>query len=40
MNELQDQIMACTTRGHQIHIRFASGSIRREGECLRYDETM
>jgi tRNA(Ile)-lysidine synthase len=39
MNELLDQIMACTTRAHQIHIRFAGGYIRREAECLRYDET-
>ncbi len=38
MNELQDQIMACTTRAHQIHIRFAGGSIRREDQWLRYDK--
>lgn len=36
MNELLDQIAACTTRGHKIHIKFAQGFVRREGEELSF----
>lgn len=32
--ELQDQIVACRTRGHAIHIKVGTGFVRREGECL------
>ena len=37
MNELLDQIEACTTRGHQIHIKLAQGFVRRDGLALRFD---
>jgi tRNA(Ile)-lysidine synthase len=37
MNELLDQIAACTTRGHKIHIKFAQGFVRREAEALRFE---
>jgi tRNA(Ile)-lysidine synthase len=37
LNELLDQIAACTTRGHQIHIKIAAGYVKREGAKLRYE---
>jgi tRNA(Ile)-lysidine synthase len=37
MNELLDQIAACTTRGHQIRIKIAAGYVQREGVELRYE---
>ncbi|NJS36700.1 MAG: hypothetical protein HC765_10285, partial [Brachymonas sp.] len=37
MNELLEQIEACTTRGHQIRIKLASGYVMRSGELLRYE---
>lgn len=36
MAELLDQIVACTTRGHRIHLKVASGTVTREGERLQY----
>jgi tRNA(Ile)-lysidine synthase len=37
MNELLDQIAACTTKGHHIRIKIAAGYIQREGAQLRYE---
>ncbi len=37
MNELLDQIAACTTRGHQIRIKVAQGYVLRDGEQLKFD---
>ena len=34
--QLLVQIAACTTRGHQIHLKVASGHVRRFGAVLRY----
>ncbi len=34
MEELLDQIGACTTRGHQIQIKVGSGVVQRQGEQL------
>lgn len=34
--QLLDQIEACTTRGHRIHLKVADGHLRREGEVLRW----
>lgn len=34
LHELLDQIEACSTRGHRIHIKVATGFVRREGERL------
>ena len=36
LDELLDQIAACTTRGHRIHLKVAAGFVTREGGCLRY----
>lgn len=36
LDELLDQIAACTTRGHRIHLKVANGFVTREGGCLRY----
>jgi len=36
MDELLDQVAACTTRGHRIHLKVAAGYVAREGECLNY----
>ena len=36
MDELLDQVAACTTRGHRIHLKVAAGYVAREGECLCY----
>lgn len=36
LDELLDQIEACTTRGHRIHLKVADGFVTREGERLRY----
>jgi tRNA(Ile)-lysidine synthase len=36
LDELLDQIAACTTRGHRIHLKVASGFVTREGERLHY----
>lgn len=34
LNELLDQLDACATRGHSIHLRVASGFVLRDGERL------
>ena len=34
--ELLDQIQACTTRGHRIHIKVGRGFVEREGAVLRW----
>lgn len=36
LNELQDQLTACTTRGHRIHIKVGSGFVRRTGDVLSW----
>ena len=36
LDELLDQIEACTTRGHRIHLKVGPGHVERDGECLRY----
>ncbi|MBK7005331.1 MAG: tRNA lysidine(34) synthetase TilS [Burkholderiales bacterium] len=36
LNELQDQLTACTTRGHRIHIKVGTGFVRRMGEALTW----
>ena len=36
MDELLDQIEACTTRGHRIHLKVGPGHVLREGGCLGY----
>jgi tRNA(Ile)-lysidine synthase len=36
LEELLDQLDACATRGHSIHLRVASGFVRREGERLSF----
>ena len=37
MNELIDQIAACTTRGHHIQIKLGAGFVQRDGDVLRFD---
>ena len=34
LNELLSQIAACTTRGHQLHLKVGRGHVRREGPVL------
>jgi tRNA(Ile)-lysidine synthase len=36
LDELLDQVAACTTRGHHIHLKVASGFVTRERERLYY----
>lgn len=36
LDELLDQIADCTTRGHRIRLKVATGFVTREGEHLRY----
>lgn len=36
MQELHRQIMACTTRGHQIHIKLAGGFVQRQNGHLHW----
>lgn len=36
LNELLDQLAACTTRGHQIHIKLGSGFVERQGAVLHW----
>jgi len=40
LHELLDQIAACTTRGHRIHIKVGPGHVERDGERLRYTPTL
>lgn len=36
LDELLDQVAACTTRGHRIHLKVASGFVTREGAGLHF----
>jgi tRNA(Ile)-lysidine synthase len=36
LRELQDQLLACTTRGHRIHIKVANGFVERRGAVLAW----
>ncbi|WP_295523653.1 tRNA lysidine(34) synthetase TilS [uncultured Pseudacidovorax sp.] len=36
LDELLDQIAACTTRGHRIHLKAGSGQVLREGDTLHW----
>lgn len=36
LNELLDQVAACTTRGHRMHLKAGAGFILREGECIAW----
>jgi tRNA(Ile)-lysidine synthase len=36
LEQLLSQVAACTTRGHQIHLKVASGHVTRAGDCLHY----
>ena len=36
LDELLDQIADCTTRGHRIHLKVASGFVTREGDRLAF----
>ena len=37
LDELLEQVAACTTRGHQLRLKVGQGWVRREGAHLRYD---
>lgn len=37
LDELLDQVAACVTRGHRIHLRVGAGSVIRDGPRLRYE---
>ena len=36
MHELLDQVSACTTRGHRLHIKVGAGFVERQGSQLRW----
>ncbi len=36
LDELLDQVAACTTRGHRIHLKVANGFVTREGSRLHF----
>lgn len=36
LDELLDQLAACATRGHRIHIKVARGFVRRDGDHLQF----
>lgn len=36
LGELLDQVGACTTRGHRIHLKVGAGFVRREGDILTW----
>ncbi len=36
LNELLDQVAACTTRGHRLHLKVGQGFVVRAGTCLSY----
>lgn len=36
LNELLDQIAACTTRGHRMHLKAGAGFIHREGDSIAW----
>ena len=37
LEQLLSQIAACTTRGHRIHLKVATGHVTRAGAALRYE---
>ena len=37
LDQLINQILACTTRGHQIHIKIAAGYVTRTGRTLHFN---
>lgn len=37
LDQLLHQVAACTTRGHQIHLKVAAGHVRRQGDGLHYE---
>ena len=37
MSALLDQVAACTTRGHRLHLKVGTGFVRREGETITWD---
>jgi tRNA(Ile)-lysidine synthase len=39
LDQLLHQVAACTTRGHQIHLKVATGHVMRQGGSLHYAET-
>jgi tRNA(Ile)-lysidine synthase len=36
LSQLIDQIKACTTRGHKIHIKVGRGFVQRQGDCVHW----
>ena len=36
LNELLDQLAACTTRGHRLHLKVGAGHVTREGHALHW----
>jgi tRNA(Ile)-lysidine synthase len=40
LRELQDQLLACTTRGHRIHIKVGQGFVERRGAVLAWYNPM
>jgi tRNA(Ile)-lysidine synthase len=40
LEQLLSQIAACTTRGHRIHLKVATGHVTRAGAVLRYGAAM
>ncbi len=36
LHELLDQVAACTTRGHRLHLKVGQGFVRRDGACLSH----
>lgn len=36
LNELLDQVAACITRGHRLHLKVGQGFVLRAGACLSY----
>ncbi|MFI5446631.1 tRNA lysidine(34) synthetase TilS [Polaromonas sp. UC242_47] len=36
LEQLLAQVAACTTRGHRIHLKVATGHVTRAGDCLHY----
>ena len=40
LEQLLSQVAACTTRGHQIHLKVAGGHVTRSGEVLYYSQNL
>lgn len=38
LDELLDQLSACTTRGHRLHLKVGQGFIRRSGDAIEWRE--